>query len=245
MIRLQALGPPQIQTPLLTITPSQDIVFAATLYLIIESERPVSRTSLAGVLWPQADPRIRSHRFRQTLFQMKRLGIELVVTRDTVSMRRGSFFIDTNGDIPTRDGPPVWPARIDILPGYDPTFSEPLSEWLGVIREQMKIKLLEQLIPAVETARASGDWIYANRLASYCLDLDSFNESALLVRAEAFAMRGQKKAALDVLDRYIEEVTPRDSHLAIPAKVLRNRVNKHAPPTPVRSIADEPAWVGR
>lgn len=244
MIRLQTLGSPEIRTLALTITPSQEIVFAATLYLLLESERPVSRTRLAGLLWPNAVPNVRSHRLRQTLLQVKRIGVDLTVTRDTVRISPGSFAIDTAVGIPSREGSAIWPAHLEILTGYDPSFSEPFSEWVELVRERIKVKLLERLIPALENARSSGDWVYANCLASYCLDLDSFNESALLARAEAFAMRGQKKTALDLLDRYIEEVTPRNAQLAIPAKILRNRVSKYAPPI-ARVLADEPAWVGR
>ena len=245
MIRLHALSSAEIQTPQLTITPSQEIVFAATLYLILEGERPVSRQKLASLLWPLSETTVRAHRLRQTLFQLKRLGIGLDATRDTIRLAPRSALIDADSEPPAGIASTTWPSRIDILSGYDPTFSPPYAEWVDSARERMQVRLLERLIPLLENARASGDWIHANRLASYCLDLDPFNESALLTRAEGLAMRGQKNAALDVLDRYMEEVTPRNAQLAIPAKILRNRVAKHTTPTMAHLLTREPSWVGR
>src|SRR4051812_8981605 len=117
MIQLQALGSPEIRTPVVTITPSQEIVFAAALYLTLESQRPVSRTSLAGLLWPDVILGVRSHRLRQTLLQLKRMGLEIEATRDTVHIALASCAIDTDGEIPCRDGPVIWPPRIEVLAG--------------------------------------------------------------------------------------------------------------------------------
>ena len=54
MIELHSLGTAEINTGSTTITPSQTIVFAACLYLIMERGKPVSRATLASLLWPRA-----------------------------------------------------------------------------------------------------------------------------------------------------------------------------------------------
>ena len=50
MIVLRALGTAEIDTGVATLTPSQEIVFAAALYLIIERGKRVSRARLASLL---------------------------------------------------------------------------------------------------------------------------------------------------------------------------------------------------
>ncbi|MDB4870872.1 MAG: hypothetical protein JWL97_1876, partial [Gemmatimonadales bacterium] len=52
MIVLRALGTAEIDTGVATLTPSQEIVFAAALYLITERGKRVSRARLALLLWP-------------------------------------------------------------------------------------------------------------------------------------------------------------------------------------------------
>lgn len=243
MIRLQILGSAEIRTASATITPSQEIAFAAALYLGLERARPVSRARLAALLWPRADGPIRSHRLRQTLLQLKKSGFGVIATRDTVRVVTPvSVDLDTEFDDYVGSS---WPAQIDILPGYDPGFSSAFGEWIDSVRERLHAQLLERLIPQLEVARGSGDWSRANRIAACCLELDPYNETALLSRAEGFAMRGQKSAALDLLDRYIADVTPRNADVVIPAKVLRTRVSKQTQINTKRWLVREPEWVGR
>ncbi len=243
MIQLQVLGTAEIRTASAAITPSQEIAFATALYLVLHQARPVSRARLAALLWPAAVEKVRLQRLRQTLLQLKKLGVDLVATRDTVRIT-ADLSIDIDSAFRESNGP-NWPPVIDILPGYDPCFSTTFLEWIDSLRNRLNVQLLERLIPQLETARASGDWPRANRIATYCLELDPYNETALLSRAEGLAMRGQKSAALDLLDRYIADVTPRNADVAIPARILRNRVSKYTPTAATRWLVREPQWVGR
>lgn len=71
MIVLRALGTAEIDTGVTTLTPSQEIVFAAALYLILERGKRVSRARLASLLWPRVAEKARAHRLRQTILQLK------------------------------------------------------------------------------------------------------------------------------------------------------------------------------
>src|SRR6266550_9219300 len=86
MIVLRALGNAEIDTGVATLTPSQAMVFAAALYLILERGKHVSRRRLASILWPRVAEKARAHRLRQTIHQMKKLGIPLEADRDTVKL---------------------------------------------------------------------------------------------------------------------------------------------------------------
>jgi DNA-binding transcriptional activator of the SARP family len=132
MIALRALGTAEIVTRTGIITPSQEMMFAAGLYLFLERSKPVSRHTLGESLWPDAADSPRQHRLRQTLFQLKNAGVPIVATRDSVSLRPSHrqsdldvLFIHGAGDI---DSVP----SLFFLPGYAPTFSRLFS--IGSIR---------------------------------------------------------------------------------------------------------------
>jgi len=84
MIVLRALGTAEIDTAVTTLTPSQEIVFAASLYLILERGKRVSRARLASLLWPRVAEKARAHRLRQTILQLKKLGIGVNADRDNL-----------------------------------------------------------------------------------------------------------------------------------------------------------------
>ena len=73
MIFLRALGTAEIDTGTVVLTPSQEIVFATALYLIVERGKPVSRNLIASLLWPRVAETARAHRLRQTLLQLRKL----------------------------------------------------------------------------------------------------------------------------------------------------------------------------
>ena len=88
MIELRALGAAEIRTDLTVITPSQEIVFAAALYLILERGTPVSRIHLASLLWPHGNDGSRRHRLRQTILQLKKLGFSCHADRTHIRLSK-------------------------------------------------------------------------------------------------------------------------------------------------------------
>ncbi len=101
MVELRAVGTAEIHTSASTITPSQSIVFAAGLYLIVERGKPISRTRLSSLLWPNIRLDAQSHRLRQTLYQLRSLGIAVSADRYTLKLARADADTDfddlTNG----------------------------------------------------------------------------------------------------------------------------------------------------
>ncbi|MFN2533516.1 MAG: AAA family ATPase, partial [Pyrinomonadaceae bacterium] len=70
------------------------------------------------------------------------------------------------------------------------------------------------------------------------------NEEATLALAEAYAMRGGKLQAMEILDRYLSEVGNGPTDLRVPATVMRRRIADRMHPR-VESIAGQSALVGR
>jgi len=244
MIALRALGNAEIETGVTTLTPSQEIVFAAALYLVLERGKRVSRTRLASLLWPRVAEKARAHRLRQTILQLKKLGIILRADRDNLQLSQ----YDARSDVEDLSADDATPAlkhdSLEFLPGYNPRFSESLRDWVDTKRGEAHAIATRILVRELERARLQADWSSVEKIAAKCLSLDPFNEIAVLAQAEAAAMRGGKRKALSILDRYIAEVGGGATELKLPATLLRRRVVERIPDRPALLNADPP-FVGR
>jgi DNA-binding SARP family transcriptional activator len=244
MIFLRALGTSEIDTGTVTLTPSQEIVFAAALYLIVERGKPVSRNLIASLLWPRVAETARAHRLRQTLLQLKKVGFVVRADRNILQCSPHDF----RSDITELAGPDqdsrVAHASLEFLPGYSPTFSDAFRDWVDARREETNALVTRRLVTDLNTARAKGDWPTCDRLARQCLKLDPFNESAVLAQAEASAMRGAKTQAIQILDRYLVEVGTDNPNLKLSASVLRKRITYRIPERSPIAVRDC-AFVGR
>src|SRR6266404_5823914 len=201
MIVLRALGNAEIDTGVATLTPSQEIVFAAALYLILERGRRVSRPRLAALLWPSVADKARAHRLRQTILQLKKLGITVRADRDVLQLAKDGAQSDVDDFSDRVAIPSEKPGFMEFLPGYNPGFSEAYRDWVDMARQQAHSALTQALLCMLRAARDSGSWTDVERISGHCLTLDAYNEVAVLARAEAYAMRGQKATAVSMLDR--------------------------------------------
>jgi len=216
MIELRSLGTAEIRTHCATITPAQEIVFAAALYLIVERGRSVSRSKLMSLLWPDIEPAARSHRLRQTIYQLKTLGIVPRSDRQVLMLPRDKVQSDIEDSSIAAAISGNRNIALEFLPGYHPQHSDAFEGWLDSVRENVHSRLSRALVTALANARNGCNWVDVERIAAHCIHLDPYNEAAVLARAEAYAMRGQKAAALSILNRFVEEVTPNERALVLP-----------------------------
>jgi DNA-binding SARP family transcriptional activator len=244
MIVLRALGNAEIDTGVTTLTPSQEIVFAAALFLILERGKRVSRKALASLLWPRVAEKSRAHRLRQTILQLKKLGLLLQTDRDTIQLDKDDSRSDVDETFQSDATLVENNESFDFLPGYNPAFSEQFREWVDTKRNEVHSHSTKILIFGLERARLQADWSSVERIAAKCLALDGFNEVAVLAKAEAAAMRGGKRKAVAILDHYISEVGDGASDLRLPATILRRRVVERIPDRPALLNTDPP-FVGR
>src|SRR5256885_2094477 len=96
MIELRAVGAAQIDTGLTVLRPSQTVVFAVALYLILERDKLVSRDRLAALIWPSAGPSLRGHRLRQTILQLKKLGLCVNASRHQLEVEASQIRCDVD-----------------------------------------------------------------------------------------------------------------------------------------------------
>ena len=244
MIVLRALGTAEIDTGVTTLTPSQEIVFAAALYLILERGKRVSRARLASLLWPRVAEKARAHRLRQTILQLKKLGIMVRADRDNLQLSQFDARSDIE-DLSAADPAPVLKKEsLEFLPGYNPRLSESFRDWVESKRGEVHSAATKLLVGELERSRLQADWSNVERTAGRCLTLDPYNETAVLAQAEAAAMRGGKRKAVSILDRYIADVGGTQNELKLPATLLRRRVVERIPDRPTLLNADPP-FVGR
>jgi DNA-binding SARP family transcriptional activator len=245
MIFLRALGTAEIDTGTVVLTPSQEIVFAAALYLIVERGKPVSRNRLASLLWPTVAEAARGHRLRQAIHQLKKLGFAIDANRDVLQCPENGAQSDISS-FSDKDFPLYEKRGFEFLPGYNPSFSEPFQDWVDAARQREHSTLTQTFLSMLQLARDCGKWGEVERISGHCLSLDAYNEAAVLARAEAYAMRGQKARAVSMLDQHIRELGPRNPALAIPATILRKRVLQHSAQGSPNSFSDnEPGFIGR
>jgi DNA-binding SARP family transcriptional activator/tetratricopeptide (TPR) repeat protein len=244
VIVLRALGNAEIDTGVATLTPSQEIVFAAALYLILERGKRASRTGLASLLWPGVAEKLRAHRLRQTILQLKKLGFLLQADRGTIQLGKDDSRSDVDDASQSEATLVENNESFDFLPGYNPGFSEQFREWVDAKRSEVHSASTKILVHGLERARLQADWSSVEKIAAKCLALDGFNEVAVLAMAEAAAMRGGKRKAVAILDHYISEVGGGASELRLPATILRRRVVERIPDRPALLNTDPP-FVGR
>ena len=244
MIVLRALGNAEIDTDVTTLTPSQEIVFAAALYLVLERGKRVSRGRLASLLWPKVAEKARAHRLRQTILQLKKLGIMVRADRNNLELSQHAARSDVDAPSLANTNLSTEFASLEFLAGYDPRCSDAFRDWVDLKRQEIHGSITRMLLHQLEGARLKGDWIGVERISSQSLVLDPFNETAVLAQAEAVAMRGGKRRAVAILDRYIAEVGDSESDLRLPAALLRRRVAERAPDRIDLQNVDPP-FVGR
>jgi DNA-binding SARP family transcriptional activator len=244
LIVLRALGNAEIETAVTTLTPSQEIVFAAALYLVLERGKRVSRARLASLLWPRVAEKVRSHRLRQTILQLKKLGVIVQADRDSLQLPQHEARSDVDASSLAGANVSTVYASLEFLAGYAPRCSDAFRDWVDLKRQEVHCTIATILVRELENARLKGDWVGVERTASQSLVLDPFNEIAVLAQAEAIAMRGGKRRAVAILDRYIAEVGESGSDLRLPATLLRRRVAERAPERIDLQNVDPP-FVGR
>ena len=243
MLELRALGKTEIATDVTTITPSQEIIFASALYLVLERQRRTPRGRLAELLWPNVQPSARNHRLRQTLLQLKKLGFPVVADRDRVALAPKEILSDIDRIAEEAAALPHGDC-LEFLPGYSPRFSEPFRDWVDVKRSEVNSLSSRALLATLAAERGRANWKGVEELARGVLRLDPFNESAVLAMAEASAMRGQKREAVRMLDEYLREVGG-NADMRIPTTLLRKRIIDSAPSSVSSTPLPDPVYVGR
>ena len=135
-------------------------------------------------------------------------------------------------------------SSLEWLAGYEPHVSEDFRDWFDLQRLAFNTVATRILIQALEAARRKADWKTVEFISSTVLALDAYNESAVLAQAEAAAMRGGKRKAVSILDRFLADIGDDRPDLQIPTRILRRRIVDRIPDRPTR-LSEQLPFVGR
>jgi len=200
---------------------------ALLAYLALESERAHPRPALAGMLWPDLADDAARHSLRQTLLRLRgALGQAasaqfLLATPETLAFNRaGDYALDVD-DFTARvhacqrhthsalNECAACSARLrravelyrgELLADLFIGESAPFEEWVLVRRELAHRQMLESLdaLTAYHTAR--GEYARARDYAARQIELEPWREEGHRALMHAFALEGQRGAALAQYD---------------------------------------------
>lgn len=244
MVHLRTLGESVVEIGEVRVGPAAPHMFAALLYLLLESGRRVTRSRLQELLFPDVDEQSAAHSLRQLLYRIRRTGVDVradgtgvVVPSESVRADYESFLTPVDGERSD-----VGKVAGGVLPGFAPTFSRPFVEWLELRRADLETRIRRVLTIELANHRRAARWHMTEQTARAILSLDQFNEEATLALAEAIALSGSKLEAVQLLDTYIEEVGPRERALRVPAAILKRRIAERLGDVP---YAPSSPFVGR
>jgi DNA-binding SARP family transcriptional activator/tetratricopeptide (TPR) repeat protein len=228
-LRLVTLGNARIFVGSTEVDPSAGVVFATALYLILERHAAVSRKTLQQVLWSGAAENVAAHRLRQTLLKLRKVGFPIESTgRSLISLSEAAIAVDfesiSDSDLLTDS---TFPRG--ILAGFEPRLSWQYSNWLDDWRHSIGAALTSRLLGRIAKVRLEGDWTAVDLEARRLLRISPLNEEATLSLAESIAMRGDKMAAVGLLDDYLTELGPVSSDIKVPATIMRRRIADRMP----------------
>lgn len=233
MIQLRTLGTAEVLVGGHRIAPESAMMFALALFLSVSAGQRVQRSRLLDLLWPDAADDARRHALRQLLYRLRRHGFPLSLDGEELLIAEDSVASDIRRVLESS-----WPevadrqevdAAANFLPGYDPPAGESYRQWMDELRSRVSSQYRRALLRQIEEGRRDGRWRDVDDSARQCLESDPLNEEATLAHAEAIAMSGSKAQALQIIDRYLDELGDRNRVIGLPAKVLRRRVSESAP----------------
>lgn len=241
-MRFDTLGKPRLTVAERTVGPDHEVVFALALVLCEAAPKPVLRSAVCDLLWPDVPRERAQHNLRQATYKLKQMGGALVATDDALALPPGATW-----DVAERlaDGaPPDGELPWVFLEGYDPRLNPRFVAFIERWRDRVHQKLAERLLQALRQARARTQWLRATGYAQLVLALDPLNEEATLTLAEGRALQGSKAEAVGLLDRYLEAIEGLPGELAIQPTLLKRRITQRLP----NVLRDKPGWkalVGR
>lgn len=241
-MRFDTLGKPRLTVAERTVGPDHEVVFALALVLCEAAPKPVLRSAVCDLLWPDVPRERAQHNLRQATYKLKQMGGALVATDDALALPPGATW-----DVAERlaDGaPPDGELPWVFLEGYDPRLNARFVAFIERWRDRVHQKLAERLLQALRQARARTQWLRATGYAQLVLALDPLNEEATLTLAEGRALQGSKAEAVGLLDRYLEAIEGLPGELAIQPTLLKRRITQRLP----NVLRDKPGWkalVGR
>ncbi|MCP5088307.1 MAG: hypothetical protein GY952_16065, partial [Rhodobacteraceae bacterium] len=198
----------------------------ALLGRLIQSERPLSRRTLASELFCEAEDPLGA--LRWCLASLRRALGSGTLIGDPIELNfPDGTYVDVL-NLSSADAEQIELAG--FLEGIDPSSSAEFSTWLLIAREQISSQIEDLLRRSSIEAMANGDFAAAIRISERAVRLRPLDESAHVLLVKALAMAGKMDAATTHI-----EATEREFELQVgekPTQALRAAAR--------RNVADPP-----
>ncbi len=219
-LSLTLMGPFEALLDGQTITGFQSNKVRALLaYLAVESTRPQSRETLAGLLWPDGSDDCAHHSLNQALCNLRKVLRDraaippfLAIAPQTIQFNKSSsHWLDTEeisslvrrgdgagGDSGNRqnDGPAVDLYRGPFLEGLSLADCPAFEEWVVIQSERLHRLLLEAMHTLACACAGRGEYEQALRYTWRQLELDPWLEDAHRQAIRWLALSGRRSEAL-------------------------------------------------
>lgn len=161
--------------------------FALASYLTRERGRRFPRRTIEKFFWPGMRPCDASHSLSGLLHKLRDRGIHIErddasciwLPRDAATMDVESLAAEPLERLAERD--------LAVLPGYSPRASANYSDWVDEWRDELRGRVLRDVVTATSRAAGDRDWELTIALAHQTLTIDPTNIRALSARANAAA----------------------------------------------------------
>jgi tetratricopeptide (TPR) repeat protein len=241
-VRLEALGSPRVLVESTEIDPSAELVFALALFTLLERDSAISRSTLQSLLWPDSADSISSHRLRQTLFKLRKLGYPIEADGRS-RLVLGLVTVTSDYDLLLSSGVDLaskLPILRPLFDGYEPRFSWQYSDWLDDKKKRIGAVLEDRLLDRISKHRLAGDWPSIDREARSLLAISPHNEEGILALAESLAMRGDKMESVRTIDAYLAEIGGARPDIKISATIMRKRISDRMRPRDHEVLKEAP-----
>jgi DNA-binding SARP family transcriptional activator len=246
MMLVRTLGTAEICVGPTRVLPTSPRKFSLLLYLAAERGRPIARSVLQDLIFPDQTEKNGRHSLRELVYRLRQAGFPL--TSDVQGIHVDAALVTSDLDVLLAATPPdddqLRQIERGFLPGYAPEHSEGFVEWLDGFRARSTFDACKSLVVEIGQSRAVGDWSRTELAARACLALDPLSETATLAMAEVLAVSGAKNRAIDLLDSYVGEIGHRTRELRIAPSMLRRRIGERSQGYPSTSGSLSP-FVGR
>lgn len=211
IVRVRILGESIVQVGERYIAPDSPRLFALALYFGHAEGRPIHKSEVRDLLFPDAtDDGRASHNLRQLLYRLRRLGVPIMTDRDRFCLSADCVTSTVNefASIPRDVRLRQSASALSILPAYEPRISRQLADWLETVRSQGQARVRGLLRDDLHALEQACDWEGVVTVGRTMQELHASTEQIVSSVAQALLMRGRKHEALDVIDSFLGECDP-------------------------------------
>ncbi|WP_299472406.1 BTAD domain-containing putative transcriptional regulator [uncultured Roseibium sp.] len=209
----------------------------ALLIAVLALEGRLQRETLAARFWGERGEAQARASLRQTIYHankaLEHAGAEMLdVDRRSVGLKYGAFRTDVETLLDELEADPVAAAALSAgeLFGNTGRVDPAFQEWLDIERRSFSERITRRLESASAACLANENWTGLETLASWRMDQDPYNESALRHSMVALSKTGQRGAALVLFEGFRKrlhsslQVAPEAATFELRGRIAAQRV---------------------